>query len=149
MNTAPESVQLVSTPAIAIRGQLPMSKLTEFFSAAYQELGAVGADKIAGPPFAIYHSLSAEKVDVSAGFPLREPVPARGRVLAIQLDGGPAVQLKHIGPYEDLGATYVALEKWLLEHHRSKIGPIREVYLTPPSSPPTDQVTMVIQTVRE
>jgi effector-binding domain-containing protein len=65
--------------------------------------------------------------------------------MPVLLDGGPAVQVKHIGPYEDLGQTYVILEKWLEQHHRTRAGAVREVYLSGPAVPPAEHVTVVIQ----
>jgi effector-binding domain-containing protein len=66
-------------------------------------------------------------------------------VIAIDLSGGPALSVKHVGPYEDLGETYGLIERWLDEHHRGRAGAVREQYMTDPSVPPAQHVTFVIQ----
>ena len=148
MDSKPEVIQLSPGPGIAIRATVPMTELPAFFAAAFGELAGCARDAIAGPPFAIYHSFAPSAIDVSAVFPLHHAVTPTGRIIAIQLAGGPAVQVKHIGPYEDLGQTYIVMEKWLQEHHRARAGAVREMYLSEPSVPPAEMVTYVIQPLK-
>lgn len=145
MDSKPEVIQLSPGPGIAIRARVPMADLPSFFAAAFGELAGCARDAIAGPPFAIYHSFPPHEIDVSAVFPLHHAVKPTGRVIAIELAGGPAVQVKHIGPYEDLGQTYIMLEQWLQEHHRARSGAVRELYMSEPNVPPAELVTYVIQ----
>jgi effector-binding domain-containing protein len=145
MDTPPELVELAPGPAVAIRAHVSITDLPAFFAGAFAELAACAGDQLAGAPFAIYHAFDPKDVDVTAVFPLHAPVTPSGRVVSIRLDGGPAVQVKHVGPYEDLGQTYGLLEKWLAQHHRTRAGAVREMYLTGPSVPPTEQVTVVVQ----
>jgi effector-binding domain-containing protein len=147
MDTNPELVDLSPGPALAIRSRVSQAELPTFFGNAYTELAAAAADNVAGPPLAIYHAFGPDGVDVTAAFPVHVSVPARGRVIAIQLDGGPAVQIKHVGPYTTMVETYSTLEKWLTEHHRTRRGAVREVYLTGPAMLPDAQVTMVVQPI--
>jgi AraC family transcriptional regulator len=148
MDTPPELTTLPSGPAIAIRAQVTIAELPGFFGSAFGELAACAADQIAGPPFAIYHAFDPARVDVEAVMPLRAPVAPRGRATPIDLAGGPAVQVRHVGPYEELAASYQTIEAWLAEHHRVRSAPMREVYLTGPSVPPAEHVTLVIQPVQ-
>ncbi|HEU4729091.1 MAG TPA: GyrI-like domain-containing protein [Kofleriaceae bacterium] len=145
MDTAPEITNLKAGPAIAIRAQVAFSELPAFFSGAFHELAECGADKAAGPPFAIYHSFDPPRLDVEAAMPLRSEVPVHGRVHAIDLAGGPAVQIRHVGPYEDLGTAYTSLDRWITDHHYVRAAAIREVYVTPPGGPPTELVTLLVQ----
>jgi effector-binding domain-containing protein len=145
MDTTPELIQLSPAQGVAIREQVALAALPVFFGRAYAELGACGRDQISGPPFAIYHAFGPDKVDVSAVMPVRGPVVTSGRVVAIDLPGGPAVQVKHIGSYDEMGPTYTLVENWIAEHHRARAGAVREMYLTPPSVPATQMVTLVIQ----
>lgn len=148
MDTVPEVVELPAGPAIGIRAQLTIAELPRFFGEAFCELSACGGDQIAGPPFAAYHGVSPDRIDVEALLPLRSTVPARGRVRATTLAGGPAVQIRHIGPYEELGATYASIGRWLASHRRAAAGPVREIYLSEPSVPATERVTLVVQPLR-
>ena len=149
MDTAPEITNLEPGPAISIRTQLTMAELAGFFEAAFEELTACAGDQLAGPPFAIYHRFGTTEIDVEAVLPVRSPVAARGRVQSIDVAGGPAVQVRHVGPYEELGTAYMSLEQWLSDHHRARAAAIREVYLTGPTVPPAEHVTLVIQPLGE
>ena len=144
MDSKPETIQLAPGPALEIRAQVPQRDLPEFFGAAFHELAALAGDQLGGSPFAIYHAFDST-IDVSAVVPLRGRVEPRGRVSAIDLPGGPAVQIKHVGPYEDLGETYRSLQDWLESNHRTREGDVREIYVSMPTVPPADQVTYVIQ----
>jgi|JI9StandDraft_2_1071091.scaffolds.fasta_scaffold215426_1 effector-binding domain-containing protein len=149
MDTTPELVTLAGTAAIAIRASLGPTELPAFFGPAFGELAACAGAQVAGPPFARYHRVDASGFDVEAVMPVRAPVAVRGRVAAIELAGGPAVLLTHVGPYDQLMATYATLERWLAEHHRTRSDAVREVYLTNPADgrAPADWVTQVIQPV--
>ncbi len=144
MDTNPELIQLSPGHGIAIRAEIAFAELRSFFSGAFAELAACGADRIAGPPFAIYHAFGPDKIDVSAVMTVSTPVTVHGRVAAIDVPGGPAVQVKHVGPYDEMGHTYALVENWITDHHRARSGAVREIYLTPPSDPQT-QTTLVIQ----
>lgn len=145
MDTPPELTTLPAGPAIAVRDQVPMIELPAFFSSSFHDLAEAGGDQLAGPPFAIYHSLGAPRIDVEAVMPLRAPVAPTGRVHTLDLAGGPAIQVRHIGAYGELGPAYEAIDRWVDEHARARAGAIREVYLTGPSSRPSEQVTLVVQ----
>lgn len=147
MDTAPEIIDLAPGPAIAIRTQIPVAELPTFFGSAFCELAACGGDAIAGPPFAIYHSFDPDHVDVEAVVPLRASVAVRGRVHEIPLAGGTAVQVRHVGPYDQLGEAYHFLDQWLTDHHQVAADAVREVYLTAPTVPADEHVTLVIQPI--
>lgn len=149
MDTPPELVELTPSLGIAIRDRVPMNQLPAFFGAAYAELGAAGGAQLTGPPFAIYHAFEEDAIDVSAVMPVRSRLPATGRVVPIELAGGPAVQVKHVGPYDELSATYGAIEKWIAEHHRARAGAPREIYMTMPTVPATQQMTLVVQPLEQ
>ncbi|MCX5745524.1 MAG: GyrI-like domain-containing protein [Proteobacteria bacterium] len=115
-------------------------------SARASELADAGADKIAGPPFAVYHAFDPVKIDVEAAMPLRTPMEVTvGDVHAISIQGGPAVEVQHVGPYDTIGSAYFAIEEWLTDHQRARGAAIREVYLSEPTTPSDERVTLVIQ----
>ena len=145
MDNPPEVTALVPGPAIAIRGQVSLAQLPEFFAGALGELAACGATHIAGPPMALYHSFDPARIDVEIAMPVREAIPASGRIKPIALDGGPAVQVRHVGTYEQLGTAYQTIQEWIEDHHRATAGVVREVYLTPASAPAGERVTLVVQ----
>jgi effector-binding domain-containing protein len=150
MDTAPEVTRLSPGPALGIRAEVALADLSRFFGEAFHELVEVAGGEIAGPPFARYHHFG-DLIDVEAMVPLRAPVAGKGRVEAVELAGGPAVRVRHLGPYDQLSSTYTAIEHWLEDHHRERAEPVREVYLTSPGEVPDPArwITDVIQPVTE
>jgi effector-binding domain-containing protein len=148
MDTNPEIISLEPGLAIAIRAQLPLTELPAFFGDAFSELTATAIEQAAGPPFAIYHSFDPLRVDVEAVLPVTEPVTASGRAYPLTLEAGQAVQVRHVGRYEELGSAYAAIERWVTDHGRLRSSAVREVYLTPATVPPVDHVTLVVQPLR-
>jgi len=145
MDTTPELVTLEPETGIAIRAKVPLAELPAFFGAAFGELAACAGDRVAGPPCARYFTFESAGVDVEAIFPLRAQVAVTGRIHAVALPGGPAVQVRHVGSYNDLGQTYQSIEEWIDDHHKHKADAIREVYITSPAAPITERVTLVVQ----
>jgi effector-binding domain-containing protein len=94
---------------------------------ATEEAGA----EIDGLPFAIYHEVGRDEVEVELGFPVLGNVEL-GRVHSATLDGGHVACTVHMGPYEEVGHAYEALDRWLQMHGGRVVAPPREVYLNDP-----------------
>lgn len=64
----------------------------------------------------------------------------------VALPGGPVARTVHRGRYEDIGAAYEAIFRWIHQHGRHQAGPPREIYLTGPDSDvvPEDYLTEVV-----
>lgn len=148
MDTAPELTILDSSPAVAIRERVAMRDLPAFFGRAFGELAECAGDQIAGPPFARYHAVTGDQVDVEAAFPLRSLVETSGRVHPIVVPGGPAVQVRHVGDYGELHESYASIERWLEAHARQRADAPREIYLTGPEVPAEQRVTLVVQPIQ-
>jgi effector-binding domain-containing protein len=147
-----QEVTLPATRGIAIRETHGMPQLREFFTGAFSELGRVICEsgaQVAAPPFAQYYAVTPAAVDVEVIMPVAAPVGASGRVHPVEVNGGPAVQVLHSGPYEALADAYGAVDRWLREHRAKPAGPPREVYLNNPSdvSVPSEYRTLVVQPI--
>jgi effector-binding domain-containing protein len=145
MDTTPELVTLEPQAGIAIRAKVALAELPTFFNSAFGELGMCAGGQVAGAPLARYFMFASDGVDVEAIFPVRAKIAATGRIHAVELQGGRAVQVRHVGAYSDLGHAYQTIEEWLDDHQEHRADAIREVYLTPPTVALTEQVTLVIQ----
>lgn len=156
MNTMTHDIEQVVLPpvqALGIRATVPMSALPRFFGEAFHELAAAATSEgrsMAGPPFARYHSVATETIDVEAVMPIRGATGTTGRVHPVDLAGGPAIQVHHVGPYDGIKPAYEAIARWMAEHRRAPAEPPREVYLTDPQAVPDPNrwETLVIQPLR-
>ena len=78
------------------------------FGLAMQKGYAIG-----GRPFARYPAMGAGLITMDVGCVLAAAAPGEGEVEAGVLHGGPAAVAMHAGPYDELPATYAAVERWI------------------------------------
>ena len=121
-------VSVSTTPANI--GESMGTALAQAFQAV-ADSGAVPA----GPPFARYFSFG-ETIEYEAGLPLTAPFKAGAEVRASHIGGGEAAVAMHVGPYDTIEQTYVALTAWLEDQGRTPAGPMWESYLTSPDEEP-------------
>jgi effector-binding domain-containing protein len=153
MRSRVEEVSLTPVHAVAIRATVPQEALPAFFGSAFHELEEVarkaGTER-SGPPFARYHSVPPAPIDVEVIMPVSKTIAPSGRVCPVELPAGQAVQVRHFGPYDDMGPAYAALGMWMSEHGLQPSDAVREVYLTSPQTvpDPAKWETLVIQPVQ-
>lgn len=128
-------VQADERPTAVVRARVPVAELPIFFqkafSATWKALREQGLTPT-GPPFALYHGIPTQSVDVEAGFPVTIAPHADGEVAAGTLPGGRAVEAVHVGPYDTMGETYGQVEQWMVGQ-RLQPGPVVwESYLSDP-----------------
>ncbi|HEX6811750.1 MAG TPA: GyrI-like domain-containing protein [Planctomycetota bacterium] len=101
----------------------------------WAHLNAVSA-KMAGPPFARYHTFSDTDIDLEAGIPVQKPIEAKGRIVNSELPAGKTVTCWHIGPYEKLKGAHEGLQAHLAEKKLKARGGPWEVFWTDPGMVP-------------
>ena len=145
-----ERIELEPRTFVGLHDVVPMTELTDFFGRAYTVTGAEiekqGVEQ-AGPPIAMYHGIPTDTIDITAGFPVNQPItPANGTVVAT-LSGGPAIETIHTGSYDSMTGTYNDLMTWLEEQHIAVPEDMWEEYLIGPDTeadPATWQTRIVI-----
>lgn len=128
-------VQLVATVRTKCKPDEIAATLGVILPEVMGHLSASGG-KMAGPPFARYHSFSATEIDIEAGMPVAKPITEKGRVKNSELPAGKAVSTWHIGPYEKLSEAHRALGAHLEANHLVARGGPWEVYWTDPGMVP-------------
>jgi AraC family transcriptional regulator len=76
------------------------------------------------------------RMTIECGVPLAMPGAGDGDIVAGELPGGPVASTVHAGPYEQLGETYRALERWMVEQGLRPAGAPWESYVTDPAEHP-------------
>ncbi len=127
--------------------QLPEigSVLGSAFGEVYGYLGMRGVPT-EGPPFVIYHSMPVpgEPLDMEICAPVGRRVDPPAGWSVQELPAGSFVTLMHVGPYDTVGVAYDTITAWIAAHDLVVAGPPREVYLSPPETPP-DQVRTIVE----
>jgi effector-binding domain-containing protein len=140
-------VDLQEQPTAVVREQVAMSALPEFFGRAFAAVSAaIDAQGLqpAGSPFALYHGMPSEIVDVEAGFPVSTTVAAVNGVRASRLQACRAIQAMHVGSYDTLGTTYEAVKQRMDEEGLKASDDMWEYYLSDQSTDPATWRTLVV-----
>jgi effector-binding domain-containing protein len=129
--------------------EVRLSQIGTVLSTSFQEAyGYMASHRVTPtePPFVIYHGspgVTDLPFRVEICVPIRAPLdPPEGWRLA-DLPGGTFASVVHVGPYDSVGAAYDELQDWIAGHGHVIAGPPREVYLSPPSTPPAEIRTIV------
>jgi len=91
---------------------------------------------LVGPPFTRYVDVRLGALTIEAGLPVAGPAQGEGEIIASELPGGAAAVAVHTGPYDRLGETHAAVERWLDEQRIETRGAPWEVYVTDPGTTP-------------
>ena len=135
-------------PALVVRTRTPASGLPQVIGQAYgaimQHASQLGFQP-SGAPFVAYYNMDMEDLDLEIGFPFEQKLAGKGNVLAGEIPGGKAAACLHVGPYDQLGAAYEALHKWMQANGHVPTGVAYEFYLNDPQTTlPAELQTQVV-----
>ncbi len=142
MREQPAQSALVVRTTVSVREL--QSAMGAAFEAVARYLGELG-EAPAGPPFAAYHNMDMEHLDVEIGFPVSRPLPGKGDVQASEIPGGQQGVCTFTGPYAEMTAAYDTLAGWLQERNHEPTGVVYEFYLNDPGvTPPHELQTQIV-----
>lgn len=95
-----------------------------------------GGLEMAGFPLARYLKVGPGLMEVEAGVPLAKPAEGENEIQYCALPSGSVVFAEHGGPYDQLGDTHAAIERWIQEKGLQRAGPHWEWYVTDPAEHP-------------
>lgn len=128
-----------------IRVQVPMAQLQQVFGPTFERaaaaINAAGTD-IIGPAYACYFGEPSDTVDVEIGFGVDSWIESAD-LLVTQVPSFEAVVGTHIGPYEQLEASYEKLVPWMVDQDVNLAEYMYEFYDTMPerdASAPTTRM---------
>jgi effector-binding domain-containing protein len=107
-------------------------------------LGEVGVPPT-GAPFAAYHTMDMQDLDVEVGVPVARPVASAGEVIAAELPARRIATALYTGPYEGLPGFHHSFMAWCNAHGHHLNGPVYEFYMNNPSETPADQLQTRIE----
>ena len=139
MNLEFSTTELQTQPYLGIRTTATMDKLGEImgplFGEVYGYIQQCGQQP-AGMPFAIYHEMKGDSVELECGMPVGSPLDGAARVQPGELPCGMMATVTHMGPYEGLPQTWAALTEWMGSQGLNPAGAPWEVYVTDPGAEP-------------
>ena len=129
--------QVTEVHTATIRTKAKQEKLQATFAVVLPEVvrAVAAASAKPGVVFARYHAITPE-FDVEAGVVVQEKFQDAGRVKASTLPATEAVVGWHVGPYHELGETFLRMQAWMEEEGYVQSGPHWEEYWTDPGLEP-------------
>ena len=135
----PEIVQLPARRMAVMHAEASATKLPETFArifpAVYAALTEQGVTDM-GHVSAVYHSMDAEQMTLSAGIEIGDDVEPGSPLELLEMPACDAVKADHIGPYDTLYQTHEAVWEYVQEIGRAPIGGPTERYITDPEAEP-------------
>lgn len=118
-------------PFISIRRQIPYELLSETMSALYDQLLRAAGENhvdVVGSPYAIYHSVGDEKVDIECGFPVSNEVAGQDSISAGIFQEKGCVMLDFKGDFSRLEEGHNHIQEWIRLRDFPLAGPPMEIY---------------------
>ncbi|RKD91805.1 SRPBCC family protein [Mangrovibacterium diazotrophicum] len=120
---------------ISVRDSVVFSMISAEMARMYGDLYAYLQKEglqMADVPYAIYHKIDGDIIDLECGIPVLGKVAGAGDILAGTMPSRTYAEADHIGAYETLGQTHEFIQQWLKSHNIVLAGSPMEKYLTDP-----------------
>lgn len=147
----PYEVEVRNVTAVdtaVVRTNVPITAIGAAVSGAFRQVWEHLAERglvSTGLAFGRF-GMHGDSVSVEAGFSVPAPITGSNNVQPGRLPGGQAAVTLHVGPYDEIGPAYSAVQAWIEANKRQPDGDPWEVYLTPPDQQP--QKTEVVFPLR-
>lgn len=148
-----EIVQLPEFNYISVRDEVELEDVSTQMGQVYSQLmnlierhDLVMTDM----PFAIYHKIDGNRIDLECGIPVDYGIDPQGGVLSGKMPSRTYAVADHIGSYENLDQTHSFIQRWIPENGLSLAGSPMEKYLTDPQQQPDESkwVTVIYYPVQ-
>lgn len=126
-------------PVVCTRSRVARSEIAATIGA---QLGRIvphvlgSGGQLAGQPYTRYPEAGMGLLTIEVGMPVVAPVAGAGDIQAAELPAGKMAVAMHAGPYEQLGESYAALERWIAGQSLTPAGAPWEVYVNDPGELP-------------
>ncbi|HKJ80311.1 MAG TPA: GyrI-like domain-containing protein [Prolixibacteraceae bacterium] len=126
----------------SVRQEVPFMEVSLVMGEMYAEVSTFIENEeigIAGAPFAIYHEMEGEKIDLECGVPVSENIAGSGLVNAATFGETQCATVDYFGDYRQLEDAHTELQAWIEQHRFKLAGAPIEFYLTDPATEPDVQ----------
>ncbi len=138
-------------PILAVRTHAAVQDLPVVFGKAFgsiaQYLAELG-EAPAGMPFAAYHNMDMQNLDLEIGFPVKKKLPGKGEILSSEIPAGKYASALYVGPYDKIEPAYNALLAFAKEKGFEYADIAYEYYHDGPEVPPEQTRTTIVFPVK-
>jgi AraC family transcriptional regulator len=131
--------ELAPQHVLFIRRRIAPAERKEALGECFGRLFSYGAKAglpIAGWPLCRYVNIGPGLLTIEPAMPVAAPATGEGEIQSGVLPGGATALGIHAGPYESLGETYAAIERWAEANELKVDGAPWEQYVTDPGEHP-------------
>jgi effector-binding domain-containing protein len=148
-----ELVNLKQFNYAGIRKEVPFVEVSLIMGEMYAEVSNfIEANNvgIAGTPFAIYHEMEGERIDLECGIPITELTEGNEIIKTAVYPESKCAVVDYYGDYRLLEDAHTALQSWIEERRFKLAGSPLEFYFTDPAneSKPENWHTRIMYPVR-
>lgn len=111
----------------------------ESYAKIAQYLAGLG-EQPAGMPYAAYHNLDMQDMDVEMGFPVVKKMPGKGEIKPGEIPAGKYVTCLYKGAYAQAENAYNQIFNWMSENDRKPAGVYYEYYYNAPDEVPESEL---------
>ena len=134
-------------PIASVRTRTPVTGLATVLGPLYGKVMAYVSEQGAAPtgaPFVAYYNMDMADLDIAVGVPVDRILPSRGDIIGSELPAGDYATCLHVGPYDQVGSAYAALEAFVQEQGRTASGVAYEFYFNSPEETPPEQLQTLV-----
>ena len=128
-------IETAAQPVLSMRTITSVGNLPQELGKAYNSIIAYLGEKGERPvdaAFAAYYNMDMEKLDVEMGFPVAKELAGKGEIVASQVPAGKKATCMYKGAYQEMGPTYEAMTKWMIDNGHQPTGVVYEFYYNSP-----------------
>jgi len=148
-----EIIKLPEFNYISMRNEVELENVSTQMGQVYSELMNL-IDRhdlvMTDMPYAIYHKIDGNRIDLECGIPVDYSIETQEPVLSGKMPSRTYAAADHIGSYETLDQTHSFIQQWIPENGLTLAGSPMEKYLTNPQQQPDESkwVTVIYYPVR-
>jgi effector-binding domain-containing protein len=128
-----ELEQLDAFDYAAIREKVSFNDVSSRMSEMYQTIAGFVAGtttSISGAPFAIYHEMKNDTIDLECGYPISELILPEEPIQTGTFQTAECAVIDYFGNYGELEEAHSVIQQWIEKHRFRMAGPPIEKYLT-------------------
>jgi effector-binding domain-containing protein len=126
----------------SIRKEVSFVEVSLQMEEMYEQVSSFIEEKnvgITGSPFAVYHKMEGERIDLECGIPISKLVEGNQTINSAIYPTKQCAVVDYFGDYRQLEDAHTALQSWIEERKFKLAGPPLEFYLTDPEEEPNSE----------
>jgi len=142
--------EIEAQPVASIRIETTQSEIADKIGKLLREIVPIVEEHMNGAPLAVFHAWEGDRGEMEVAVPVEASAQATDRIQRHDLPGGRAVVATHIGPYDQLLASWSTINAWMKERGLEARSAPWEQYISDCSVTPANElVTRIVLPIND